>query len=153
MLADLPVSKATITEFQSLAPTDTLRRAGERLLRGAQQDFPILVNGRLAGMLYRGDLIRGIQERGEESLVGDSMRADLPAVAPTDELHEALLSMRELSLSTLPVMSQDDLVGIVTQENIGELLMMCEAQAQRATLRRASPAGDGAAKAPWPAPS
>jgi Zn-dependent protease len=153
MLADLPVSKATISEFQALAPSDTLRVAGDRLLRGAQQDFPIVVNGRLAGMLYRSDLIRGIQERGEESLVGDSMRVDLPAVAPTDELHEALLTMRELNLSTLPVMVADDLKGIVTQENIGELLMMREAQAQSASQRRAAPASDGSAKAGWPAPS
>ena len=82
ILADLPVSAATISDFQTLAPTDTLRTAGELLLGGSQQDFPVLVGGRLAGMLFRSDLIRGIQERGEQSLVGESMRVDLPTVAP-----------------------------------------------------------------------
>ena len=54
--------------------------------------------------------------------------------------------MRELNHSTLPVMSDGDLRGIVTQENVGELLMMREAQAESASRGRTRQSPDGAPK-------
>jgi Zn-dependent protease len=56
-LAGIPVMRAMITDFQTLTPRDPLARATERILAGSQQDFPVLDNGQVVGILTRHDLI------------------------------------------------------------------------------------------------
>ena len=59
-LAGIPVMRAMITDFQTLTPHDPLARATEQILAGSQQDFPVVDDGQVVGILTRHDLTRGI---------------------------------------------------------------------------------------------
>src|SRR5213083_2574667 len=55
-LSGIPVSRAMLTDFHTLAPEDTAKRVLELILAGSQQDFPVVdggqggQGGRLAGV-------------------------------------------------------------------------------------------------------
>ena len=83
--------------------------------------------GRVEGMLTRDNLIRGLHARGAASTVGEAMTAGVPAVVPTLEFQEALARLRSSGVSALPVVDGETLVGMLTLDNITDLLMVRKA--------------------------
>jgi len=81
-LGGVPVEQVMITKFRTLAPRDTLAAAVEQILAGAQQDFPIIENGEVVGILTRGDLLTGLGKGGQTAEVGDYMQRQIRTVAP-----------------------------------------------------------------------
>jgi len=53
----IPIRQVMITDYQILSPQDPLSRAVEHILAGFQQDFPVVSNGQVVGMLTRADLM------------------------------------------------------------------------------------------------
>ena len=135
-LEGMPIHAAMQTEFRVLAPTDTLGTAVTFLLAGAQADFPVVgARGELAGLLARGDLVRGLKERGLEATVGELMTADVPTAEPSEMLAAALGRLSERGGRSMPVVSGDRVVGLVTLENVAELMMV------RSAIRSATERG------------
>lgn len=130
-IGDLEVSKGMVTSFQSLPATATLGDAAEALLTGAQQDFPVIgESGGVAGILGRAELVRGLAEGGRDRLAADSMRTDLPSIKPDSLLEDGLHALRDAKAQALAVVdSEGKLVGILTRENVGELIMVRQALA------------------------
>lgn len=123
-LAGVTVQDAMMTRFVTLSRTDTLARAVEELLAGAQQDFPVVEEGRVMGILARADLVRAIKERGDGTPVSEVMRKECVAVREGDPLGHALPRLRASACSTAAVLRGDRLVGLLTLENVGEFLMV-----------------------------
>ena len=131
-LIGLPVSAAMVTSFVSLETRHELQHAVDLMLAGDQQDFPVLEGGRYLGMLTRSDLIRGLRADGPEAPVGRVVRTDIEPVDGTWPLERALQVMRASRLSAVPVTRAGQLVGLLTLENVGELLMVQEARQRHA---------------------
>lgn len=123
-LEGVTVADAMMTRFQTLAMHEPLGRAVDELLAGAQQDFPVLEGDRIVGLLMRGDLVKAVKERGRDSAVGEVMRRDCVMVDEDDDLHAALSRMRSGRCSSVPVVHHGRLVGLLTLENVGELMMV-----------------------------
>ena len=123
-LGGIPVTRAMQTDFQILSPSDTLGRAVELILSGAQQDFPVTDNGRVAGILERDRLISVLSQNGQTALVGEGIRRDVPEIDSHDMLETALMRLQESGAKTLPVTHNGQLVGLITAENITEFLMI-----------------------------
>jgi Zn-dependent protease/CBS domain-containing protein len=133
VLAGVTVSQAMVTEFHTLAPTDTLRAAGARFLDGFQQEFPVVEAGRVVGMLTRAGLARGLQQHGGDGTVEAAMSAEFVSAEPSERL-DAVVQRLEASGSLAAVVVRDEaIVGLLTAENVGELLMI------RAALDRPTP--------------
>jgi Zn-dependent protease len=130
-MAGLPVSAALIRDFVALAPTDNLRSAARHVLNGFQQDFPIVQDGRVIGVLPRADLLNGLADRGPDAPVTEVMRTDFRTTRPDEMLERALERLQGAECPVLPVLDDDRLVGLLTPENIGELIMIREAMARR----------------------
>ena len=137
----VPVQRAMITDFRSLAPGDPLSRAVQHVLVGFQEDFPVVDGGRLAGVLTRADLLKALAERGVEARVGDVMQRDFETADPRDMLDGVLARLQQRQM--LPVLSNGHLVGLLTKANLGELLMVEDAL--RKARRRLGPAKSTAA--------
>jgi CBS domain-containing protein len=130
-LGGIPVSRAMITDFRVLRPDDPLERAIEYHMAGFQQDFPVVDDGTLVGVLTRNDLAAAIARHGTSARVGDVMRRDFITVNPRDMLQTAFAKLQECNCHTLPVVDNGRLLGLVTADNLAEVLMIQD------TLRRA----------------
>jgi Zn-dependent protease len=131
-LAGLPVSAAMITHFRTLAPDEPLARAVDHLMEGYQQDFPVVEGGRVLGILHRHELVVGLSQSGPQSTVGSLVQPSEDSTTPNEALEVAVRRMQEKGRTTMPVLSQERLVGLLSTENVGELLMVRSALAKRA---------------------
>ncbi len=138
-LSGIPVSRAMITDFRTLAPEDSLTVAASHVLAGFQQDFPVQAQGKLVGILPRGHLIAGLADKGETATVGELMQSNFQTVEPGEMLEAVFQRLQESPQQALPVLKQGELVGLLTAENLGELLMIRDAL-QQASARRSPPA-------------
>lgn len=123
----IAVRQAMLTRFHVLTPEDTLGRAVEELLAGSDQDFPVLSDGKIEGILTRKHLMRALAEHGRDAPVGRFLQPDCFAISETSMLDEAFERMRATNCSTVPVVRGERLVGLLTLENVGELLMIAGA--------------------------
>ncbi len=123
----LRVADAMVTNFQSLPQNAVLRDAVDLLLTGTQHDFPLLDDeGRFKGMLSRTALISGLAEHGPQfPATSVSQDCDL-RLKPYHPLPEAVDYLRAGNCPVLPVLdpATSRLIGLLTLENIGEMLMV-----------------------------
>jgi stage IV sporulation protein FB len=123
---------AMITRFETLPVTARIADAVEMLLSGAQTDFPVVDGGgRLRGILTRSDLIRALRERGEDGAVLEAMQREVPTVHHRAPLDEALQAMQSASGPVGVLDGTGRLAGLLTQENLGEMLMVEAARGRR----------------------
>ena len=118
------MSDAMVTEFETLSSGQNLQEASERLLAGAQQDFPVMVGDEVLGVLTRADLIRGLAMEGPVAYVAGHMRRDVPAIAPGEPLESAVQMLQEADGMPVFAMEGHRLVGMLTRENLSEFLML-----------------------------
>jgi len=118
------VRDAMLTHFRTLAPGQTLGDAARHLLAGSQQDFPVIEDGRLLGILFRKDLFRALQERGDSLPVAMIMRRELDVVTPDESLDAALSRVHADQGTTMAVLENGQLAGLLTAENVGEFFMI-----------------------------
>jgi Zn-dependent protease/CBS domain-containing protein len=128
-----PVSSAMVREFRSLPESATLEEAVDALLATSQHDFPVLDEaGNVAGILTRHDLIAALRKNNPTIRVGDVMRRDIPTVTTGTRFEEAFRIMQECNCPAVPVLdSMKRLVGLLTPENVSELMMVQSALPRR----------------------
>lgn len=123
-LGAIPITRAMQTDFQSLAPADSLSRVVELILAGSQQDFPVVENGQVVGVLDRDTFITALSQNSQSTAVADVMHRGVPEVDSHDMVEKALMQLQESGSKTLPVTHNGNLVGLITSENITEFLMI-----------------------------
>jgi Zn-dependent protease/CBS domain-containing protein len=121
------VREAMVTAFRTLPPDALLATAVEHLLTGTQEDFPVVEGERVVGMLSRGELIRGLAERGQEAAVAKVMKRPCATTAPDESLDEVFRRIQAEGCTALPVVAENHLVGLLTLEKIGDFVMVQEA--------------------------
>lgn len=130
MARGVPVTAAMLTKFASLTPDEHIDTAVESSLQTSQGEFPVVDRmGRPVGLLARNDLIRALKERGPHARVADAMTSDIPTVNNRRCLDEAFRLLQEKSAPAVAVVDTSErLVGLVTSETIGLMLMLHDAQ-------------------------
>jgi Zn-dependent protease/CBS domain-containing protein len=128
-----PVSSAMVREFRSLPQTATLQEAVDALLATSQHDFPVMdETGSVAGVLTRHDLIAALRKHDPQIQVDGVMRRDIPTVTTGTRFEEAFRIMQECNCPVVPVLDgMKRLVGLLTTENVTELMMVHSAMPQR----------------------
>jgi Zn-dependent protease len=131
----LRVRDAMLTDFHTLAPGARLQDAVDLLLAGTQHDFPVLdAAGGMVGILPRQKLIAGLSAHGPAFPAAEMAEACQEPATPGMPLAEALQRLHQTACPALPVLDPASrvLVGLLTTENIGEMLMVRSALKQRA---------------------
>ncbi len=123
------VREAMMTRFATLAPGDTLGDAVHKLLAGPEHDLPVVDDdGVVTGVLRRRTLVRALSERGRQTHVAEVMEDARLTVPPSMDLDEAFRAMRTKKSTIAPVVDPDDgLVGLLTVEQVGDLVMVASA--------------------------
>jgi Zn-dependent protease/CBS domain-containing protein len=136
----LRVRNAMVTEFHSLREDAMLREAVDLLLSGTQHDFPVVdASGKFSGLLSRTSLIAALAEHGAQHPVREAMQVCEVKLGRLDPLNEALTKLHASGFPALPVLdpNSEEPVGLLTAENIAEMLMVraaLEGNADAATV-------------------
>jgi Zn-dependent protease len=123
-LGGIPISKAMVTEFETVDPDSPLSAAIEHIVSGFQQDFPVVEDHHIVGMLTRSDVISGLTKRGATTSIRDVMQTQFATAKPTEMLEGLLPRLESCGCHSVPVVSNGDVVGIMTMEDLGEFLMI-----------------------------
>jgi len=143
MTRDVPVSAAMMTEFATLTPDEHIDAAIETLLHTSQSEFPVVDEGhRLVGLLDRDGIIRALKTLGPDARVAQAMATDVPTVGNRTCLEDAFRLLQEKSAPAVGVVdAAGQLVGLITSETVGQMLMVQHAMPK------------GARVGPWSRPS
>ncbi len=123
-LKGLRVRDAMMTRFRTLLPHHTLGRAVEELLAGSQQDFPVMEGDQVIGLLRRNDVVKALAAQRLETPVVDVMCRECGSVEAGAPLRSTTESMQARQCATAPVVDDGRAVGLLTLENITEMIMI-----------------------------
>jgi len=113
------------------------------LLQTSQTEFPVVDDRRrLIGVVGRAEIIRALRAHGPTAPVSAVMATDIPTIERSHRLEEAFRLLQEKPVPAVGVVDDAGrLIGLVTAETVGEMLM----------VRRALP--EGARLGPWSRPA
>ena len=121
-LSGIPVAQAMITEFHAVTPDEPLSHAVSLTLSTAQKDFRVVEMGIVVGVLTQAELFRALANDGQGILVGSIMDRNFETADSFEMLGPVMQRLQASQCSMIPVLRAGSLVGIVTTDNIGELL-------------------------------
>jgi len=126
----VPVRAAMITDFRTLSHGESIREAGNLLLATSQHDFPVVHGDTVLGLLTRSALVRAMLTAGPDAYVAAAMDRNPRRVSPDIPLSEVL---EDLSAARAPalVMDGEKLVGLLTNENIAEFVLLRQVAMQQ----------------------
>lgn len=125
----VPAGAASMTQIAALSPEDHIDDAVQTLLRTSQSEFPVTDGfGKPVGLLGRSDIIRALKTLGPDARVAEAMSTVVPTVDKRRALEDALQILQERAAPAVAVIEADGrLVGLITAETLGELMMVREA--------------------------
>ncbi len=128
VLGDARVSRAMLTDFRVLSPTDPLARAAQWIIEGSQPDFPVVASdGQMVGVLTRQDLFDALARVGEFGRVGPAMQTEFVVLDAAEALETAIPRLVESKSPLAAVVAHGQIVGILTLENASEFLALSRA--------------------------
>lgn len=122
-----PVRQAMVTRFTTLSVDDTLDDAVNELLAGTDHDFPVVDDGKIVGLLPREQLIQSLSDHDRDTPVTEAADRDFLTTDPDAPLDRVFQQMSTSNHSTAPVVQDNRLIGLLTLENVGELIMVSSA--------------------------
>lgn len=129
-LEGLTVGQAMVSRFRALSPDETVAHAVEHVVSGFQQDFPVVRGAEVVGVLTRHDLLRAMALGHHAHTVADEMKREIVVVDPAAPLSGAVQTMSEASAHAIFVVRDGAVLGMVTPDRVGEILMMRDAGAR-----------------------
>ena len=131
MMGGVTARQAMVTNFQTIAPTDSLQDVSLHVVRGFQQDFPVVDGGQVVGMLTRNDLLKGLAQHNRDAPVADVMHRTFERAEVGDPLQKVFERLKNCACRSLPVLDQGRLVGVIDMENVGEFIALRSALGSR----------------------
>jgi Zn-dependent protease/predicted transcriptional regulator len=137
-LAGIPVSRAMLTDFQTLRGQDPLFRAVDLMLKGSQRDLPVIDEGRVVGLLSQTDLANALTAYGPDGHV--VVRRDFSTADASESLETVFIRLSQSPVHTILVTRAGRLVGLLTPDKIAGFLMLHEALGESAAVKSAKAA-------------
>jgi len=124
VLHQVPVSEAMTTEFQSLRPDEPLSRALEHFHHGCQDDFPVIGDSGIEGILTRDRILASLHDKGAKVRVREVMDTSFASVdprLPLDEVYKRLMSDKKTAVA---VVDKGQVKGMVCLDGISRYFMV-----------------------------
>lgn len=113
------------SQFLTLQSDATFSKVLELIFHSHQEDFPVMdETNTMIGFITRHDVINGIHQYGVTGKVSSIMRTDVPKVSEYRTLDEVQNIMQGSELNALPVLRGDEVVGVITTEDISRVYSM-----------------------------
>ena len=130
-LHKVPISEVMTTEFISLRPDEPLSSALEHFHHGCQNDFPVIGDSGVEGILTRDKILSSIHEKGTNVPVSEVMDKTFVVVdsrTPLDEVYRKLLLSHKTAVA---VIEGDKVKGMVCLDGISKYFMIKSALENR----------------------
>lgn len=118
------VREGMMTNFVTLAPTETVREALNKLLMGSEHEFVVEEEGAVVGTLTRSQLIQAVKEEQMQKPVMEIMSADVKTFNVQDKLSDAYTELQKTRVPLYPVLENGRLAGVINTDNINEFIMI-----------------------------
>jgi Zn-dependent protease/CBS domain-containing protein len=95
VLHEVPASEAMTTTFRTMRPDEPISKALEHFYHGCQDDFPVVGEAGIEGILTRDRILATIHDKGTKVPVSDVMDrnfASVPPRTPLDEIYRKFMS-------------------------------------------------------------
>lgn len=111
-------------DVKALSPDEPVSNALEHVYRLGQDEFPVVREGVLVGIISKPTLLRLIRENRLDVWAGGVMESEFLAVSPRDSLAEAYRRMMDAGKTVVPVVEDGIFKGMLSLENIGRYFMI-----------------------------
>jgi Zn-dependent protease/CBS domain-containing protein len=150
LLREIEVEEVMNRDFATLAPVDTVARGLEMVYQTGQDDFPVLEQDRLVGMITRQAMLDAVNTRGGDVRVAEVMSIDVPVASPQLRVSQVYERMMTEGYTSVPVMLDGRIIGLLSPDNISRYLLVHSSikSSKRARGFRRAAAG----RAPTPPP-
>jgi len=106
-----------LTDFATLSPADTLEDALEKAVHCLQDDFPVIRSGDMVGVVSRQKILETLRTDGN-GYVQSVMNKIFDVAQKSESLSSAFRKLSARNVSILPVVENQQLVGIITLQNL-----------------------------------
>lgn len=122
----LLVEDVMAMQFARLGRSATIDEAIEMLLSTTQSEFPVVDDdGHFKGLLTRDNIIHALSHTGPETPVVTAMQTGIPTLDRRRSFNDALTLMQQRNAPAIAVVDREGrLVGLMTHETIGEMMMV-----------------------------
>lgn len=137
------------TEMVTAGPDLPILDARNRMREKGVRRLPVMRKGRLVGIVTEGDILEASPSEASSLSIWElnyllakttveqvmTPRRDMSVIAPDAPIEKAAMLMRERKISGVPVLQDDELVGIITESDVfGALLSVLGVTQQGARL-------------------
>jgi stage IV sporulation protein FB len=151
VLHDLDVEDVMSREFAVLSPADPIARGIELIYQTGQDDFPVVQDGRLAGIVTRPALVEAMNARGANALAGEIMDPHAPVVSPREKVVRVYEEIINGANTSAVVVDGGQIIGMISPDNISRYLLV-QSSIKSSRRRRAAAAPPLLATSQTPAP-
>jgi Zn-dependent protease/CBS domain-containing protein len=120
------VKMAMLTDVQTISPHQTVGDVLENICHGFQQDFPVVEEGEVVGILTKEMIFSTLHKHEKSALVRDIMQRNFISTTEDVPLSDIFKKMTQDKLSVVPVMRGKELRGMINIEQIGKYHMICQ---------------------------
>jgi Zn-dependent protease/CBS domain-containing protein len=124
VLRQVPVSEAMATDFIALRPDEPVRQAFEYFHHGRQDDFPVIGEGGVEGILTRDRILASIHEKGLDVPVSEVMDREFVSVDPNMPLDEAYKKLMFSKKTAMIVAEGGEIKGMIGLDGISRYFMI-----------------------------
>jgi len=110
----------------ALRPDDSLKQGLQYIYQGCMDDFLVLSEEKIIGIVARADLMSAIHEFGLNKKIEEIMSTDFEILSPEDKVVDVYAKLSHISAKTLPVAENEKIVGMIGLENIGRYLTILD---------------------------
>ncbi len=110
------------TEVHTLTPDEILDDVKEKFEEMEISGAPVLKNGKLAGVLSKRDIRVAVRDNRSHMTVASCLSTDVHTTSPDTPLIRVFEKMAEAGVGRLPVIEEENLVGIITRNDLVEAL-------------------------------
>jgi CBS domain-containing protein len=117
VLETVQLGDIMLTDFATLSPADTLEDALEKAVHCLQDDFPVIRGADMVGVISKQKILQTLRREGN-GYVQSVMNRVFDVAQKAETLSSAFRKLSARNLSIIPVVDNQQLVGIVTLQNL-----------------------------------
>ncbi|MCX7743536.1 MAG: site-2 protease family protein [Flavobacteriales bacterium] len=122
------VADALMTRFTTLSLANTLEEVKNLILQGHEKEFIVIdLFGQPVGIMTRDILIQHLASGSKELTVAECYLKSSIHFSPDTDLDEAFKIMQSEGIPIVPVIENEQMIGVINTENILECIMLGEA--------------------------